>query len=74
MRTLAVLSIMHGVTVNELSVYTVTEQSTMSRTLDALEAQGLVRREPGEADSRVREVYLTDEGPRRVRPRLAGHA
>ena len=34
----------------------------MSRTLDALEAQGLVRREQAEADSRVRKVFLTDEG------------
>ena len=38
------------------------EQSTLSRTLDALEAQGLVRRELGETDSRVRKVFLTDEG------------
>jgi DNA-binding MarR family transcriptional regulator len=57
-----VLSVMDGVTVNDLSVYTVIEQSTMSRTLDALEAQGLVRREQGETDSRVRKVFLTDDG------------
>ena len=37
MRVLAVLSINSGLTINELSVLTVTEQSTMSRTLDALE-------------------------------------
>ena len=61
-RTLAVLSVMDGVTVGDLSVYTVIEQSTLSRTLDALEAQGLVRREPGETDSRVRKVFLTDKG------------
>ena len=73
-RTLAVLSVSDGVTVSDLSVYTVIEQSTLSRTLDALEAQGLVRREPGETDSRVRKVFLTDEGPRRIQPRLAGHA
>lgn len=61
-RALAVLSVMDGVTVNDLSVYTVIEQSTMSRTLDALEAQGFVRREQGETDSRVRRVHLTDDG------------
>ena len=61
-RTLAVLSVSDGVTVGDLSVYTVIEQSTLSRTLDTLEKQGLVRREPGETDSRVRKVYLTDEG------------
>ena len=41
MRTLAVLSLMSGATVNELSVYTVTEQSTMSRALDGMERDGL---------------------------------
>ena len=61
-RTLAVLSVMDGVTVNDLSVYTVIEQSTLSRTLDALERQGLVRREQGVTDSRVRHVFLTEEG------------
>jgi DNA-binding MarR family transcriptional regulator len=61
-RTLAVLSVMDGITVGDLSVYTVIEQSTLSRTLDALEAHGLVRRETGETDSRVRKVYLTDDG------------
>jgi DNA-binding MarR family transcriptional regulator len=61
-RTLAVLSVMDGVTVGDLSVYTVIEQSTLSRTLDALEGHGLVRRETAETDSRVRKVYLTDEG------------
>ena len=61
-RTLAVLSVLDGVTVNDLSVYTVIEQSTLSRTLDALEGQGLVRREQGVTDSRVRHVFLTDEG------------
>ncbi len=61
-RALAVLSVIEGVTVNDLSVYTVIEQSTLSRTLDALEAQGLVRREAGDTDSRVRKVFLTDEG------------
>lgn len=61
-RALAVLSVMDGVPVNDLSVYTVIEQSTLSRTLDTLEAQGLVRREQAETDSRVRKVYLTDDG------------
>ena len=61
-RTLAVLSVTDGITVNDLSVYTVIEQSTLSRTLDSLEGQGLVRREQGVTDSRVRHVFLTDEG------------
>jgi MarR family transcriptional regulator for hemolysin len=62
MRTLAVLAITPGLTVNELSLYTVTEQSTMSRMLDAMEEQGLIRRQAREDDLRVREVHPTDEG------------
>ena len=62
MRALAVLSLSPTVTINELSVYAVTEQSTMSRTLDALEEKGLVRRQPRAQDMRVRDVSITEEG------------
>ena len=62
MRVLAVLSINSGLTINELSVLTVTEQSTMSRTLDTLELRNLVKRAPRANDMRVREVQLTPEG------------
>ena len=61
-RMLAVLAVSDGVTVGDLAVYTVIEQSTLSRTLDAMENDGLVRRELVESDSRVRKVFLTDEG------------
>jgi DNA-binding MarR family transcriptional regulator len=62
-RALAVLSVItDGVPINDLAVYTVIGQSTMSRTIDALEAQGLVRRETGEHDSRIRKVFLTEAG------------
>ncbi|MFC5586721.1 MarR family winged helix-turn-helix transcriptional regulator [Nitratireductor kimnyeongensis] len=61
-RALAVLSVGDGMSINELSVYTVIEQSTMSRTLDALEMQGLVRREACQDDSRTRNIFLTDKG------------
>jgi MarR family transcriptional regulator for hemolysin len=62
MRTLAVLSITPGMTANDLALHTITEQSTMSRTLDAMEEQGLVRSRPRKEDLRVREVYLTEKG------------
>ncbi|HEY1722439.1 MAG TPA: MarR family winged helix-turn-helix transcriptional regulator [Magnetospirillaceae bacterium] len=62
MRILAVLTVNSGLTVNELSVLTVTEQSTMSRTLDALEEQGLTRRQARSDDMRVREVHILDAG------------
>jgi DNA-binding MarR family transcriptional regulator len=62
MRALAILSLSPSVTINELSLYTVTEQSTMSRTLDALEDQGLVRRQSRAQDMRVRDVSITEQG------------
>ncbi|SCB28116.1 MarR family winged helix-turn-helix transcriptional regulator [Rhizobium multihospitium] len=62
MRTLAVLSVSSSVTINELSVFAVTEQSTMSRTLDSLEQQGYIRRQPRAEDMRIRDVSITEEG------------
>lgn len=62
MRALAVLSLTPSVTINELSVFAVTEQSTMSRTLDSLEEQGFIRRQPRPEDMRVRDVSITEEG------------
>jgi MarR family transcriptional regulator for hemolysin len=62
MRALAVLSVSSSVTINELSVFSVTEQSTMSRTLDSLEEQGYIRRQPRHDDMRVRDVSITAKG------------
>jgi len=62
MRALAILSLSSPVTINELSLYALTEQSTMSRTLDSLEEQGLIRRRPRAEDLRVRDVELTPQG------------
>lgn len=62
MRALAVLSITPSATINELSVFAVIEQSTMSRTLDSLEEQGFIRRQPRLEDMRVRDVSITEEG------------
>lgn len=62
MRALAVLSVSSTLTINELSVFAVTEQSTMSRTLDSLEEQGYIRRQPRAGDMRVRDVMITEEG------------
>jgi DNA-binding MarR family transcriptional regulator len=64
MRVLAVLSVTGGLTINELSVFAVTEPSTMSRTLDAMEGQGLIRREQRAGDLRVREISITEDGRR----------
>ncbi len=62
MRVLAILTVMAGSTVNEVAVFAVTEQSTMSRTLDGMERDGLVRRKARRGDARVRELHLTDKG------------
>ena len=62
MRVLAVLSVLDGVNVHDLSVYTVTEASTISRTLDGMEEAGLIRKDVSPTDSRIREVSLTADG------------
>lgn len=62
MRILTVLSVWPGLTVNELSVFAVTEQSTMSRALDGMDEQGLIRRQQVAEDMRVKKVFLTDSG------------
>ncbi len=61
-RALAVLSVVDAPLVGELAVYTVTEQSTLSRALDQLQADGLIRRETDPNDSRATRVSITDEG------------
>ncbi len=62
MRALAVLSVIEGVQISELAVYTVVEQSTLSRALDQLVADGLIRREADIADSRATRVFITEAG------------
>ncbi len=62
MRTLSILTITPSATINELSVFAVTEQSTMSRILDSLEEQGYIRREARRDDMRIRDVSITEAG------------
>lgn len=62
MRALAVLSVMDGLLIGQLAVYAITQQSTLSRAVDALEAEGLVRREADATDSRAVRVYITEAG------------
>ncbi|KZL05046.1 HTH-type transcriptional regulator MgrA [Pseudovibrio axinellae] len=62
MRTLTVLDKRGPCTINELSVLTVINQSTLSRTLDALEDLDCVRRETDANDSRIRRIHLTENG------------
>ena len=62
MRALAVLSVIEGPLIGELAVYAVVEQSTLSRALEQLVGDGLVRREADTNDSRATRVYITDSG------------
>ena len=62
MRTLAVLSVFKGPLIRELAVYSVVEQSTLSRALDQLAAEGLIRREADASDSRATRIFITAAG------------
>lgn len=61
-RALAVLSVVEAPLIGELAVYTVTEQSTLSRALDQLQADGLIRRQTDPDDSRATRVTITEAG------------
>jgi DNA-binding MarR family transcriptional regulator len=77
MRALAILSVMDGIQISKLGVYAVVEQSTLSRALDALCGDGLVRREVDPQDQRASRIYLTQTGRAafdKLWPRMAtGH-
>lgn len=62
MRIILTLHAYGRLTVGELCNFAISEQPTMSRALDGLEAHGLVRREMSEGDNRLRLVSLTPEG------------
>ena len=62
MRALAVLSVVEGPLIRELAVYAITDPSTLSRALDQLERDGLIRREADTTDSRATRVRITEAG------------
>jgi DNA-binding MarR family transcriptional regulator len=62
MRALAVLSVIDALPITELAVYAVVEQSTLSRALEQLASDGLVRRDPDANDSRVTRIAITGAG------------
>jgi DNA-binding MarR family transcriptional regulator len=61
-RALAVLTVVESPLIGELAVYTVTEQSTLSRALDQLQSDGLIRRETDATDSRATRITITEAG------------
>ncbi|MGE4326211.1 MAG: MarR family winged helix-turn-helix transcriptional regulator [Pseudodonghicola sp.] len=62
MRALAVLSVVDGIQLSQLGVYAVVEQSTLSRAVESLVNDGLVRRETDPDDQRASRIYLTRAG------------
>ena len=62
MRALAVLSVIDGLLIGLLAVHAIVEQSTLSRAVDALASEGLVRRETDANDSRSVRVFITEAG------------
>jgi len=61
-RTLSVLNVYKTLTVNEIAVLAVTEQSTASRAIESMVTSGWVKREIAEEDQRRRVVALTPDG------------
>jgi DNA-binding MarR family transcriptional regulator len=62
MRALAVLSVVEAPLIRELAVFAITDPSTLSRALDQLQADGLIRRAADAADSRATRVHITEGG------------
>lgn len=62
LRTLSILHIEDGLTINEIAARTFTEQSSTSRAIDAMVSQGLVERRIPEHDQRQRVIVLTASG------------
>ncbi len=62
-----------GVTMSELSRMLLVSNGNATAVVDRLEADGLVRRRPSEADRRTVFVALTPEGLERFEALAAGH-
>lgn len=61
-RIMAVLDFNISATVNDLAIYVMIEQSTLSRMLQRMENEGLLRNSRSPDDGRVRSISLTDKG------------
>lgn len=62
LRTLSVLYIQDGLTVNEITARAFAEQSTASRAIDSMVTAGLLERRIPPGDQRRREIGLTPAG------------
>lgn len=67
MRIISALNAFGTLTINELTVLTITEQSTTSRAVHQLVEQGMVERKIEETDQRVRSVEITNLGRKKLK-------
>jgi DNA-binding MarR family transcriptional regulator len=63
-RVLVALVSRDRASISELAEFTIIDQSTLSRTVDRMEEQRLVKRAPSEADGRTVVVSVTEAGQR----------
>ncbi|MCR0983240.1 MarR family winged helix-turn-helix transcriptional regulator [Roseomonas populi] len=70
-RVLACLSDIDGLGVGQLAAMALMKQPSMTKVLDRMEADGLVRRRSTREDRRRVLIHLTPKGRARVRPVLA---
>lgn len=61
-RILSSLNARDGASISELVVYTMTEQSTLSKLIGRMEKNGLVERRTDPGDGRIVNIYLRDSG------------
>jgi len=62
LRTLSILHIENGLTVNEIAARAFADQSTASRAIDGMVESGLAQRRTPATDLRRREIVLTEAG------------
>ena len=76
-RVLIGLIVRDGRTISDLVEFTIITQPVLSRIIDQMERDGLVKRQTARRDSRVVEVYLTPHGRKlyaEIAPVAARHA
>jgi DNA-binding MarR family transcriptional regulator len=61
-RCLAALNECDGISIKELGQMSLIKQSTLSRLLERMERNGLIRRRPRRGDERVTEIHVTAAG------------
>jgi DNA-binding MarR family transcriptional regulator len=62
LRTLSILHIENGLTINEITARAFADQSTASRAVDSMGEAGLIERRTPSTDMRRREIVLTEAG------------